>query len=143
MRILLIDDDRDDQLLFHEAVKIILPDAQCHISENGKEGLEYLERCEDLPVLVFLDINMPIMDGKETLRRIRESASLRNLAVVIYSTSNNSEEIRGYLAQGARYITKPNDFEMLVSLLKKPLVEAILEVSHEYAENNKVLNKVC
>jgi CheY-like chemotaxis protein len=121
MRVLLIDDDEDDQTLFCEAVKIISPSIQCDIACNGQEGLLKLNAYQQLPAMVFLDINMPILDGRETLKVIRSTPRFSALAVTIYSTSNHQDEVRKFLMMGARYITKPNSFEDLVKILAKPL----------------------
>jgi CheY-like chemotaxis protein len=121
MRVLLIDDDKDDQTLFRDAVKMISPDIECDVADNGNEGLAMLNRYRKLPGLLFLDINMPIMDGRETLKLIRESAHLRTLPVIIYSTSNNPREIEKFVKEGAEYIVKGNSFSELVTSLSKPL----------------------
>jgi CheY-like chemotaxis protein len=121
MRILLIDDDEDDQTLFCEAVKIISPVIQCDLASNGQEGLVKLGGYTQLPVMLFLDINMPILDGRETFKIIKASPRFNSLPVTIYSTSNNQDEVRMFLMMGAGYITKPNSFEELVRILSKPV----------------------
>jgi CheY-like chemotaxis protein len=123
MRILLIDDDKDDQTLFCEAVKIISPDIHCDIAGNGQEGLKVLNNNAQLPQLIFLDINMPIMDGNETLNVIKATPKLKSLPVFIYSTSNRFDEIEKFVALGVGFITKPNKFEDLVRVLLKPIKE--------------------
>ena len=130
MKILLIDDDTDDQTLFCEAVKLIAPQVQCDVAANGREGLSLLNSYSNLPRLVFLDINMPIMDGRETLRIIKSTPRLQTLDMIIYSTSNHTEEVKQYTRFGVRFMTKPNSFDELVDLLKKPILEASM-VSQE------------
>jgi DNA-binding response OmpR family regulator len=132
MRILLIDDDKDDQGLFCEAVKIISPEINCDVANNGEEGLRLLQSYRVLPVLVFLDINMPVMDGRETFKLIRSTPRLTTLAVTIYSTSNNKEEINEFTNLGASYITKPNSFEELVKLLRNPVLRAVHQHSNAH-----------
>jgi CheY-like chemotaxis protein len=129
MRILLIDDDKDDQTLFCEAIKIISPQIQCDIASNGEEGLRMLNSYSQLPRLVFLDINMPIMDGKETLNAVKTNPKLKALSVIVYSTSNRIDEIEKFTAMGVGFITKPNRFEELVEVLSKPIKEAGLPTS--------------
>jgi DNA-binding response OmpR family regulator len=121
MRILLIDDDEDDQTLFCEAVKIISPGAQCEVANNGQEGLLKLNSYSQLPSLVFLDVNMPILDGKETFKIIKSTPRLAGLRVIIYSTSNHQDEMKLFQMMGAGYITKPNSFEELVAVLSRPI----------------------
>jgi CheY-like chemotaxis protein len=119
MKILLIDDDKDDQEIFCEAVRKISPDIYCELADNGQEALTLLQSYPDreMPELVFLDINMPIMDGRETIGAIRSNLRLRNLQVIMYSTSNNVDEIIWFQQMGAKYITKPSDFDFLVRIL--------------------------
>jgi CheY-like chemotaxis protein len=124
MKILLIDDDADDQTLFCEAVKLIEPQIQCDIAANGREGLMLLSSYTILPHLVFLDINMPIMDGRETLRIIKSTPRLQKLDVIVYSTSNHLEEVKQFTRFGVRFVTKPNSFDELVDLLRIPILEA-------------------
>jgi CheY-like chemotaxis protein len=121
MRILLIDDDEDDQTLFCEAVKIISPDIQCDVASNGLEGITKLKGYTELPLMVFLDVNMPILDGRETFKIIKATPRFNLLPVTIYSTSNSQEEVQKFLMMGAGYITKPNSFEELVKILSKPV----------------------
>lgn len=119
MKILLIDDDQDDQTLFADALKIIQPSIHCDIAANGMEGLALLGSYAVLPDVVFLDINMPIMDGRETLNAIKINPRLRNLRIVIYSTTSFVSEVEHYTREGVQFMTKPNNFDTLVDLLRK------------------------
>jgi CheY-like chemotaxis protein len=138
MKILLIDDDRDDQVLFCEAVSQISTDITCDVADNGLEGITRLNSSKVLPDLLFLDINMPILDGRETLKLIRATPRLSDLSVIIYSTSNNKDEITWFEKLRARYVTKPNRFETLVQLLKQELVEVLMN-----EQNQLVIQKAC
>jgi CheY-like chemotaxis protein len=121
MKILLIDDDKDDQTLFCEAVKVISLHIQCEVAGNGEEGLTLLNNYQELPGLIFLDINMPIMDGRETLNIIKASTRLQSLPVIMYSTSSSRDEIEKFMLQGVQYIVKGNSFDELVTSLSKPI----------------------
>jgi len=121
MRILLIDDDKDDQGLFCEAVKQVSDEIICDTADNGIEGLELLDSYERLPAVVFLDINMPLMDGRETLKIIRSTPKLKDLPVVMYSTSNDVDEVARFRGMKAKYAVKPTSFQSLVQLLTKEL----------------------
>jgi len=123
MKILLIDDDLDDQTLFCEALKQIAPEIRCDTAINGREGLKLLSGYTTLPHLVFLDVNMPIMDGREALKAIKSTAGLQSLNIIIYSTSNSKDEVDWFTRFGVRFITKPNSFEELVSLLRKTIFD--------------------
>jgi CheY-like chemotaxis protein len=73
---------------------------------------------DELPKLILLDLNMPKKDGREALREIKQNSVYCNIPVVIFSTTNNSQEIsRCYEAGANSYITKPNSFEQLISIL--------------------------
>lgn len=132
MRILLIDDDKDDQILFREAISRISSDFQCVFADNGIAGLNELKSAEPLPDVVFLDVNMPLMDGRETLRAIRNDLALKDLTVIIYSTSNSEQEIAWFLERNARYVVKPNNFERLAKMLSEVLNEVMTSVTKEF-----------
>jgi CheY-like chemotaxis protein len=138
MKILLIDDDKDDQALFCEAINEISTDIDCGIADNGLQGLELLQKSKALPDVIFLDVNMPIMDGREMIRTIRATPRLSFLSVVIYSTSNSQQEILWFQKYSARYMVKPNSFELLVEYLREELSEKIM-----VEQNQLVIRKAC
>lgn len=117
MVLLCIDDDHEDVEMFQEAIRIIDESSRCVIASNGKEALARLETI--VPDYIFLDINMPVMDGKETLRRIRRDNRLRYVPVCILSTSRDKLELELCRALGAtNWLTKPSSFAELVRLIK-------------------------
>jgi len=126
MRILLIDDDKDDQEIFRDAVSEISGDISCFTADNGQVGLEFLRTCIELPDVIFLDINMPLMDGMETHKHIRTNPNLKNIKVVMYSTSSAHYEIAWFNKMETPYITKPSNFRQLVDLLKEHLTDIII-----------------
>ena len=98
-----------------------------HCVEDGVELLEYLRRegkfadpaTSPRPSLILLDLNMPRMDGREALQHIKADPNLRSIPVVILTTSKEEEDmIRGYDLGAASYITKPVNFEGLVDLMR-------------------------
>ncbi len=117
MKILLIDDDKDDQALFCEAVKVIAPSAQCDVADNCDQGLRLLNSYTTLPDLIFLDINMPITDGRQTLRNIKQTPRLRPIPVIMYSTSSHPSEIDEFQSMGVQYLVKSTSFRELVKSL--------------------------
>ena len=117
MKILLIDDDHDDQTLFCEAVNQISNSVVCETADSGQKGLALLESSAELPDILFLDINMPMMDGQACLREIKANAKLKDIPVVMYSTTNNSAEISKYKMMGAKFLVKPPQFSKLVKSL--------------------------
>lgn len=117
MHLLCIDDDLEDLELFTEAVKTIGPNYTCVKATNGSEGLVLAASLQ--PSFVFLDINMPMMDGPAVLRRIRLNKSLDSVKVCMLSTSMTTSESEAYRKMGANYcLQKPNSFEELAASLK-------------------------
>jgi CheY-like chemotaxis protein len=119
MNILFVDDDMDDKEIFLEAINAINPDIECESATNGEEALKKLETGTILPNYIFLDINMPVMDGRSFLIAIKKINKLRHIPVVIYSTTRDHEEIKNLRALGAEYIGKPASFEILKQSLSK------------------------
>ena len=121
MRIVLVDDDEDDRQFFSDALSQLNMDVELLHFENGSACLDYLENNpENTPNLVFLDLNMPIMNGFECLEHIRRKEQLRDLIVAIYSTSSAEQDIETTFSKGANiYITKPSSFKSLKDSLKK------------------------
>ena len=116
MTILLVDDDRDDIGLFKEAVIRIDKTIDVIVGRNGEEALKLLQ--EITPDLIFLDINMPVMDGIKCLAAIRNDKSFDHIPVIMHSTAIRPEDIAYFQELKADYLTKPVDFSTLVVNLK-------------------------
>lgn len=109
--VLLADDDEDDQLLFQEALRELPSLVHLSMARDGEETLSLLNSMTSLPDLLFLDLNMPIVNGLECLQKIKSDPKLRTLPVVIFSTSSFPGNINRVYDLGAHlYIRKPNDF---------------------------------
>jgi len=123
IRILLADDDPDDQLLFREALDGIKIKTQVETVENGLELMNQLHQHDHLlPHILFIDLNMPLKQGIDCLQEIRRNPAFQDIAIVIYSTSSMERDIEESFVRGANvYLQKPNDF----SSLKKALGEVI------------------
>lgn len=118
IKILLADDDGDDRLFFQDAFGELKIKTTVQTVMDGVELMEYLNNAEQLPHILFLDLNMPRKSGMECLKEIRKIDRYKDLAVAIYSTSSTDEDIEETFVQGANvYIKKPNDFGMLKKLL--------------------------
>src|SRR3954462_15607982 len=112
MLILIADDDSEDREIFREAINEIDPSIRCLEVKNGKETLDFLTKeLVVLPNYVFLDINMPILDGKSCLTKMKAHPTLKSIPVIMYSTSFNPAEIKECYSMGAEnFITKPGSF---------------------------------
>lgn len=123
MLILLVDDDADDFAFFREALAESHSKARCLYAQDGFSALKLLEELVVLPDYLFLDINMPLMNGKELLKRIKSDARFKDIPVIIYSTTNNETEINQFFDLGAyRFLVKPSGFEVLIASLKTLIV---------------------
>ncbi len=121
LHILLADDDEDDRLIFKDAINEVKVKTKITVVNDGVQLMKYLnETEEELPHIVFLDLNMPRKGGIECLMEIRNDAKLKDLSIAIYSTSASEEDIEDTFVKGANvYIKKPNDFTTLVKVLSE------------------------
>jgi CheY-like chemotaxis protein len=136
IHILLADDDADDRLLFKEAFEELKMKTIVHTVNDGVELMNHLNK-EDtlLPHVLFLDLNMPLKNGLQCLKEIRNSKKLKDISIAIYSTSSSESDIEETFVKGANvYINKPNDFKML----KKILAE-VMAINWQYQTSG--LNK--
>ncbi len=102
------DDDADDQELFKEAIAGMEGAFEVHLQNSADELLNKLENPSSVPALVFLDLNMPGKNGLEALQEIRQSEKLKDLPVIILSTSDDDKDIDEAQKRGANFfITKP------------------------------------
>ena len=124
MIILIVDDDAEDIELFTEAVEEIDSEINCVEAYNGLEALKVLKRNSLLPNYIFLDINMPLMNGKKCLEEIKRNNNYKDIPVIIYSTTTDQKQIDECLSLGAGFLTKPNTFDELTESLKKILKPA-------------------
>lgn len=125
--ILMADDDEDDCLLAREALAASRLPIELRFVKDGEELMDYLYRranyAEDetcpRPGLILLDLNMPKKDGREALQEIKAEPSLRQIPVVVMTTSKEQEDIYSIYDLGANsFITKPVTFSSLVEVMK-------------------------
>ena len=115
---MLIDDDQDDQLIFRDAVYTVNPDLQCELASSCMEALKQLEVFS--PDLIFMDLNMPVMNGFDCLVYLKNKSDLRDIPVIIFTTSKNLSDINRTRQLGARwFMTKPDDFTVLCKKLNR------------------------
>lgn len=125
--ILMADDDPDDRVLVQEAFKESKLRNHLFYVKDGEELLDYLEHRGKYatpieaprPDLILLDLNMPKKDGREALKEIKADPELRQIPVVVLTTSHIQEDIyHTYDLGGSSYITKPASFEALVEVIQ-------------------------
>lgn len=121
--ILLIDDDEDDQEIFLTALECTRKPIQCTVIDSARKALSQITKGELKTDLIFLDLNMPLMNGQQFLTEIKKDEELRKIPVVILSTSSNAATVAQVKQLGAcHFFTKPGRFEDLVAILEKVLV---------------------
>lgn len=118
MLIVYIDDDPDDREFFSDAINAIDPQISCVAFDSTASGIDFLKK-EDLAAdFIFIDINMPKMNGYESVREIRSINKLKNVAIVMLTTSLSSADVTDFHRSGIRVLIKPNRMEDLVHSLK-------------------------
>ncbi len=111
----------DDSALIHQMYKMVLMRYKCEILDalNGQEGLEKLEKNPDVS-LILLDINMPIMNGIEFIKKVNALGKFSNIPIVMVSTEGKEEDTMRGLALGAKgYVKKPFQPSALHALIEK------------------------
>ena len=127
--VFLSDDDPDDCLFFEEALKEVSLSTELTVSNDGVELMSTLEgivtREPPPPHVIFLDLNMPRKNGFECLKEIRENPKMKNIPVVIFSTTANENAIETTYSLGANcYICKPRSHQLL-----KKAIETVLALN--------------
>jgi CheY-like chemotaxis protein len=121
--IMLIDDDEDDREIFQSALALMELPVTCTAFPSAVEALEYLTGGRISPDVIFLDLNMPLMNGHEFLGKIKIIEALRSIPIIIFSTSRNPLSIMQSKEAGAiDYITKPYTLHELVRVLQRILI---------------------
>src|SRR5258706_2940045 len=101
-RILLIDDDPDDQLFFRDAVQQTHPELICLLASTCQEAFRQLED-PPVPEFIFMDLNMPVMNGFDCLVYLKNQELYREIPIIIFTTSKNLQDISRTRQLGARY----------------------------------------
>jgi CheY-like chemotaxis protein len=145
LNILLADDDADDCFFFEKALSEISIDTRLNTVNNGERLMDYLSKnLEQLPDVLFLDLNMPRKSGFECLTEIVENIKLKDLPVIMFSTSytldpNYEQSMIDVLYKlGAQdYIRKPGDFTKLKELIHQSLIKLIEKRTLKEKKKNK------
>ncbi|MBO0933209.1 response regulator [Fibrella aquatilis] len=118
--IYIADDDEDDQFLLQTAFASTGQGCQLKFFGNGEQLLKQLTVEKAPPTLVLLDLNMPILDGFQTLAQLRSQAAYETLPVVILTTSNQPSDVQRAYEMGANsFITKPHQYADLLRTVQE------------------------
>jgi CheY-like chemotaxis protein len=123
--VLLVEDDPGDVVMTREALGNAKVLHDLHVAENGEVALAFLRREEPYedaprPDLVFLDLNLPRLDGREVLARVKADPELRSIPVVVLTTSDAEDDVlRSYDLHANAYVTKPVDFETFLEAVRQ------------------------
>lgn len=116
--LMLIDDDEEDQEIFNIALSQVSTEAKCITYSDATKALSDLNTAQHYPDVIFLDLNMPIMNGQQFLVEIKKSQKLKHIPIIIFSTSSHAATISIIKQLGAHvFITKPGDFGKLKEIL--------------------------
>jgi CheY-like chemotaxis protein len=122
LHILLADDDIDDRFFFKKALKALSIPTKLSTVEDGKKLMDYLLKHTDkLPSVLFLDLNMPRKNGSECLAEIKDNPKLKQLPVIIYSTSLHEDVADILYKKGAHYYVRKTDLDELEKILFRVL----------------------
>jgi CheY-like chemotaxis protein len=126
LNVLLADDDIDDCIFFKEALEELLISTSLTTVNDGEQLMQLLtNETNELPHILFLDLNMPRKNGFECLSEIKQNKKLKDLPVIIFSTSFEKEVVNLLYKSGAQFfIRKPSEFSQFKRIIQQSL-EAI------------------
>ncbi len=118
LNILLVDDDVVDRELFIDAINLVGKNYEVSEAANGQLALDYLRKTAILPHLIILDLNMPVKDGRDTLKELKKDPLLKSIPVCIMSTSSAHFDVQFAYDEGASlFLVKPLEFDQLIEML--------------------------
>ena len=121
--ILLLEDDIVDVMTIKRAIKQLNISNELIVNENGEQGLDYLNQCTELPGLIFLDLNMPKMNGIDFLGAIKPNKKWAQIPIVVLTTSKNEHDELAAFSKGVSgYMIKPVDYAQF-----KDMIETIIK----------------
>lgn len=132
--VLYAEDDIDDVFFVQECFKKFDDKINLLRAENGVDALQMLENLhqQDIaPCLVILDINMPVMDGRQALMRIKQNTKFRDLPVVMFTTSNSKLDRDFAIKWGADFLTKPLKYSEVEELAEAFARRCHFEMNHK------------
>jgi CheY-like chemotaxis protein len=123
VEILLVEDNKGDVGLIEEVFEEAKIKNNIHVAEDGEEAVLYLYGEGKFsgfprPDIIILDLNLPNKDGREVLKQIKEDSNLKNIPVIVLTTSNAEKDIlRAYELHANAYVTKPLDFDQFINVV--------------------------
>jgi CheY-like chemotaxis protein len=115
-----IDDDEEDALLFDSVVQSLNPSIRFVAFTHGHEALKALSTGREMPDVIFLDINMPLINGFECLTFLKTHPPLKSIPVIMFTTSRREKDLETCLSLGADYyVTKPNSYMELDQIVRE------------------------
>jgi CheY-like chemotaxis protein len=129
LQLLIIDDDEEDRTLLSGAVASIVPNAHCAEAIDGLDAIEKLRR-DPLPDFIFVDLNMPRLNGFQFLNAVRNDLRLKNVPVIVYTTSKQpTDRTEAFRLGAVHFITKPYKLSDLQHELQFVLKKKWLEIA--------------
>jgi len=119
--ILYAEDDFDDYDAIKEALEQLTRNFTLIHVKNGLEAVEYLKKKELIPDLLVLDLNMPVMDGKEVLVWVKEEGGMKDIPVMIFTTSSREEDIKLCQKYHCTFFRKPTLYRDLLHIVQTML----------------------
>ena len=122
-KILLVEDNEGDILLTMEAFRQASITNHIEVVRDGETAIQYLDKKDQYagaatPDLIFLDINLPKVDGKEVLQHVKNSRQLARIPVIMLTTSDSQDDIEECYSKGVNcYITKPSDLRIFFDII--------------------------
>jgi CheY-like chemotaxis protein len=123
IEILIVEDNEGDVGLIEEVFEEAKIKNNIHVAEDGEEAVLYLRgkgkfSGSPRPDIIILDLNLPNKDGREVLKEIKEDENLKNIPVVVLTTSGAEKDIiRAYELHANAYVTKPIDFDQFINVI--------------------------
>ena len=123
IHLLLADDDKDDCLFFKEVVEELPLSIKLTTVNDGEQLVEYLiQKTDNFPTVLFIDLNMPRKNGYECLLEIKKHEKLKQIPIIVYSTSCDPKMVNLLFTNGAKYfIQKPAEFSKLKKVIHHAL----------------------
>ena len=123
--ILVVEDDSDDRELLLDALQTSSDVVEVRLAESGVDAMDYLSQQlsakAPLPCLIVLDLNMPYMNGKDTFHKIKSDSNLKEIPVVIFTSSMNPNDKEFYKSYGVELISKPFEYSEMEAIINRML----------------------